>query len=88
VSIDYRKFFALGEGFKRGAFRAHALGDIPDPLDLVRAEVRPNEPLRFHHDEGTRIYDYIGTTWGPGVELVSDRFISVLRGGGFTGWTT
>jgi hypothetical protein len=87
VSFDYRRFYALGEGFKRGAFRAHTLGNIPDPLALTRGEIVPSEPIRFHHDEGRRLYDLVGTTWAL-LKLVSDRVKSVLAENRFTGWTT
>lgn len=87
MDFDYRRYYVLGEGFKRGAFRAHALGDIPDPYALTRAEVQPSEPIRFHHDEGRRLYDYIGTTWAV-LEVVSDRVTSLLDENRFTGWTT
>jgi len=85
VAFDYRRFYALGERFARGTFRVHALGDLPggDPLALTRAEVEPEEPVRFHHNEGSRIKDHIGTTWAT-LHLVSDRFISVLDA--FSGW--
>jgi Immunity protein family (Imm11) len=87
VALDYRRFFALGEAFTRLAFRVHALGDIPDPYALTRAEVVPDHPIRFHYDQGTRLYDYIGTTWAV-LDLVSERMIAVLRDHDFTGWAT
>jgi hypothetical protein len=85
VTLDYRRIYALGERFARGTFRVHALGEIPggDALALTRGEVEPKEPVRFHHDEGSRIKDHIGTTWAL-LHLVSDGFISVLDG--FSGW--
>lgn len=87
VSFDYRRFYALQERFARGTFRVHALGPIPggDPYALTRGEVQPAQPIRFHHDEGSRIRDHIGTTWGV-LHLVSDRLVSVLEG--FGGWRT
>ncbi len=85
--FDYREFYVLGEGFKRGAFRVHSLGEILDPLALKRAEVSPSEPIRFHHDEGTRLYDLIGTTDAV-LDLVSDRFVAVLSDNDFSGWRT
>src|SRR5205814_6985733 len=65
VVFDYRRFFALGEHFARGTFRAHALGEIPggDPYALTRRALEPEALVRFHHDEGSRIKDHIGTTW-------------------------
>jgi hypothetical protein len=85
--FDYRQFFELGEGSIRGALRVHALGLIPDPVALTRGEIEPEEPVRFHHDRGGRLKDYIGTTWGV-LDIVSDRVVAALRDGGFTGWTT
>jgi hypothetical protein len=87
MAFDYRRFYALGEHFARGTFRVHSLGELPgrDPLSLTRAEVEPEQPVRFHHDEGSRIKDHIGTTWAL-LHLVSERFIAALDG--FTGWRT
>jgi hypothetical protein len=87
VSFDYRRFYAIGERFARGTFRVHSLGALPggDPLALTRGEVEPKEPVRFHHDEGSRVKDHIGTTWAL-LHLVSDRFIRALDG--FSGWRT
>jgi hypothetical protein len=87
MAFDYTRFYALGESFVRGTFRVHALDEIPggQPYALTRGEVEPEEPVRFHHDQGSRIEDYIGTTWAV-LHLVSDRFISVLKG--FSGWRT
>jgi hypothetical protein len=82
--FDYRRFYVLDEAFRRGALRVHALRDIPDPLALTRGEVAA-QPVRFHHDAGTRAYDLVGTTWG-GILLVSDRVISALEEHHFTGW--
>ena len=87
MGFDYRRFYFLTEGLKRGAFRVHSLGDIRDPAGMTRAEAVGHEPVRFHHDEGTRLYDYVGTTWAV-LALVSERFIAVLEANGFTGWAT
>jgi hypothetical protein len=85
VEFDYTGFYALGESFARGAFRVHALGEIPDPYALTRAEIEPESPLRFHHDQGSRLKDYIGTTWAV-LHIVSERFVGALEG--FSGWRT
>jgi hypothetical protein len=87
MAFDYRRFYALGERFARGTFRVHALGELlgGDPLALTRGESDPQEPVCFHHDEGSRIKDHVGTTWAL-LHLVSDRFIGVLDG--FRGWRT
>jgi hypothetical protein len=87
VAPDYTRFYALGESFGRGAFRVDALGELPggDPYALTRGEVEPEAPLRFRHDQGSRVEDYIGTTWAV-LHLVSDRFLGVLQG--FSGWRT
>jgi len=85
VTFDYRRFYALGERFTRGTFRVHALGELPggDPLGLTRGEISTQEPVCFHHDEGSRLKDHIGTTQAL-LHLVSDRFVGVLEG--FSGW--
>ena len=85
MTFDYRRFYALGERFARGTFRVHALGELPggDPLALTRGQINPKEPVCFHHDEGSRLKDHIGTTWAL-LHLVSDRFLGVLDG--FSGW--
>ncbi|MDX6479962.1 MAG: hypothetical protein QOG85_472 [Gaiellaceae bacterium] len=85
--FDYGRIFRLSERFARGTFRVHALGELPggSPHALTRGEIQPSEPVRFTHDEGSRIKDYIGTTWGA-LSLVSERLISALDG--FSGWQT
>jgi hypothetical protein len=86
VTFDYRTFFALEHRDTRGAFRVHPLGEIPEPLDVLRAEVTLSEPIRFHHNQGTRLYDFVGSTLF--LQLVSERFIQVLADNDFSGWTT
>jgi hypothetical protein len=86
VDVDYRRFFALSEAFVRGALRVHPLGDVAY-LELTRGEIAPTEPVRFHHDQGTRPMDYVGTTLG-GPPLVSERLVALLGEHGFTGWRT
>jgi hypothetical protein len=49
------------------------------------ALIEPKEPVRFHHDEGSRVKGDIGTTWALR-HLVSDRFILALDR--FSGWRT
>ena len=87
VNFDYRRLYHLSEGFTRGAIRVHAVDEIPDPDGLTRADVVPQKPVRFRWDEGTRLYDFIGTTWAT-LKFISDRFVEVLREGAFTGWST
>jgi hypothetical protein len=82
--VDYTRFYAVSEDFIRGAFRVHALGDIGDPFALTLGEVQPTTPLRFHHDEGTKLKDFVGTTCL--LNIVSDRFVDALAP--FSGWTT
>jgi len=87
VEFDYSRFYTLGEGFMQGAIRVRSLDEIPTPDALTRAEVIPQEPVRFRYDEGRQLYDYIGTTWAV-LDIVSDRVVRVLTDSGFTGWTT
>jgi len=47
----------------------------------------PRSPIVFRRDSGSRAYDYVTTTYAI-LQLVSQRFIDVLREGGFTGWST
>lgn len=87
MGFDYSHLFVLGEGFTRGAIRVNAVNEISDAAALTRAEAVPDRPLRFAWDEGSRLYDYVGTTWAV-LAIVSDRVVRVLRDGGFTGWST
>jgi hypothetical protein len=87
MDFDYSRFYELGEGFTRGAVRVDAIDEIADPLALTRGEVTPREPIRFRQDEGSRFYDYVGTTWAV-LDVVSDRVLGILNESGFTGWTT
>lgn len=86
----FERFYRLYEEDRRGTFRVHPLGELPIPGKpelLTWGEVTPATPVRFHRDQGTRIKDLIGTTTAL-LTLVSDRFVAVLREGGFSGWTT
>ena len=85
--FDYRRFWSVDETLTRGAFRVHILGRDYDELRAVeKGELEPTQPLRFHHDQGSRLKDVIGTT--SATLLFSDRFVAVLAGGGFSGWRT
>jgi hypothetical protein len=86
--FDFARFHLIGEGFTRGALRVRARAELPaDPQQLTRGEAAVVEPIVFDHDQGTRPHDFVGTTWAA-LDLVSDRFIDVLRDGRFTGWDT
>ena len=77
----------MDEALKRGAFRVHQLGRRFDQAPRIeRGDVTPTEPLRFHHDQGGRLTDVIGTT--SATVLYSDRIVGALGTGGFTGWDT
>ena len=85
--FDYRRFWSVDETLTRGAFRVHMLGGYDDQLLAAeKGELEPTQPLRFHHDQGSRLKDVIGTT--SATLLFSDRFVAVLAGGGFSGWRT
>ena len=86
--FDFTRFHLIGEGFTRGALRVRARTELSgDAERLTRAEATAVEPIIFEHAEGKRPHDFVGTTWAV-LDLVSDRFIRVLRDGGFTGWDT
>jgi hypothetical protein len=87
VDFDYGQFYVLGEGFTTGAARVASDEDIPDPYALTRAEVPVRDPIGFHQVEGTRFYDFVGTTWAV-IDLVSNRVLDVLSESGARGWTT
>jgi hypothetical protein len=85
--FDYRRFWSVDETLTRGAFRVHMLGGYDDQLLAAeKGELEPIQPLRFHHDQGSRLKDVIGTT--SATLLFSDRFVTVLADGGFSGWRT
>jgi hypothetical protein len=86
MDFDYGRFYEIGEDFTHGAVRVEAVDEIADPYALTRGEVTLREPIRFRHDEGSRFYDYVGTTWAV-LHIVSDRIVDLLRRNGFTGWT-
>src|SRR4051794_1389400 len=86
MEVDYARLFVLGEGSTPDAVRVKAEDDISDPYALTRGEVNPAEPLRFRWVEGSRPYDLIGTTWAV-LDIVSERFVAVLRDAGFSGWS-
>ena len=86
--FDYRRFWSLEVRMIRGALRAHPLGVEFDQLRRIEdGELEAKDPLRFHHDQGTRPKDVVETTYPP-VLLYSDRLIRVLRDGDCSGWKT
>ena len=84
---EYRRFFMLGEEFRRGALRVDPDDPEFDSFALARGEWRPARALRFNHDHGTQAYDLVGTTYAVAV-LVSERFLDVLKTHEFSGWST
>ena len=79
--------FACGEGLKPGALRVKSRELLRSAFDLGRGEWRPTKPVAFVRAEGDTAYDLLGTTYAT-IKLVSDRFVSVLREHGFSGWIT
>jgi hypothetical protein len=57
--FDYRRFWSISCAYKHGGLVVHVLGDMPPGHELVRGESIPTEPLRFHHERGGRLYDFI-----------------------------
>lgn len=46
---------------RRTALWVHPLGESGGSR-LLRAEVVPSEPIRFHHDSGSRANDFVGAS--------------------------
>lgn len=91
-SLDCSQSYLLGEGeagFGSGghALRLSSRDLLDDPAGIARAEVKVTAPITFVREEGTETMDLVGTAYVV-LFLVSDRFIRVLREGGFTGWGT
>lgn len=90
--LECSQAFDLGEGYEglgpRGrALRVRSRELLHNSVEIARAEEHPPEPIEFVRDEGRKPHDLIGTTYGRPL-LVSERFLEVLRGHGFSGWTT
>ena len=56
-----------------------------DHRGLCLGTWRPDEPMAFKHDTGSRAYDVISATYAA-IELISDRMVETLQG--FSGWST
>jgi hypothetical protein len=85
--LDCAHAFDLGEAFVPSALRLRSRTLLREPLRVALAEDRPSEPIEFLRAEGDRADDFVGTP-NASIRLVSERFIAVLRGHRFTGWTT
>lgn len=85
-TADFDRLYELGEGFEPDALRARSVERV-DAKALLRDDETPAEPVRFEITEGGTAYDFVGTTRVAG-KLVSERFVDVLRGDGFSGWST
>lgn len=89
--IDLADTYRLAEAFKRGAFRPRVVGyaEMDDEVlrEYHRGQRRPVKPLRLEWAEGAHLMDLTGTT-AVLPEVVSQRFVDVLRDNGVTGWST
>jgi len=89
--MQYDRLYDLGEDFALpDAFRGDPTeGVIEDVFALLGGSEKHSEPIRFeyHYSGGTAVCDVVWTTFGASV-LVSDRVVTNLREGHFSGWTT
>jgi hypothetical protein len=85
--LDFSQLFALGEGLRRTALRAHREVPWPAASDLLLGRHRPEAPLEFRRDSGSRLMDLVGTT-AVAIKLFSERFVAALSAAGARGWGT
>ena len=85
MKIDLASTFLLSDALSRGALRVEPRMHL-DEMAVLRGQPE-RKPLEFVHAEGRRRLDLVGTGYAM-LYLVSDRFIDVLSGAKFTGWTT
>lgn len=79
--------YDLSEAWERGALRVSRREVLHSPFEIGRGEERPTRPIVFVRSEGLTPRDVIGTTYAT-LTLVSEHLLHVLRGHGFSGWTT
>jgi hypothetical protein len=87
IADYYGRFYLLSAGLAPGALAVEPVGKVRNPRELIRADRKPRQPVRFRREDGSRPMDLIPTTWAD-LCLVSERVIAVLEEGGFSGWTT
>lgn len=80
--MEFDRIFLMQDAFVNGAFRACPEGQIDD-WKVARGDQEP--PKRFGYQMGSSLCDWMGTGW-PAFSLVSQRFVTALREGSFTGW--
>ena len=78
--------YLLGDAMARGAMRV-SLVDRIGAFALLRGEAHVTAPVSFIETSGVSPRDIIGTG-DAALFLVSERFVAVLRGQQFTGWST
>lgn len=83
--LDFSRLYTLDDAFVYGTLRASADEDL-DSIVIHRAEKLPSKPVVFRHFMGGRPRDLVGS--GDILHIMSERVISILRAGPFTGWTT
>jgi hypothetical protein len=69
-------------------FRGHIDLSVDDGFAAIRGEIRPATPVSVRWFTGRRVPgDFIWTSIAVPI-IVSERVVSVLEGGSFTGWAT
>ncbi len=85
---DFEKLYSLMHASLSGELVVNAV-DFPVDMDLplARGDFQPAKPVRFGYHMGRRRTDFLRCGL-PVISLASDRFIDILKAGGFSGWRT
>lgn len=95
TEFDYSPFWSFAEGWLPTAARVDWEGWTPDlskrenmqwARDVTSGALVPDEAIPFRQGAGRDWRDWLGSTYF--LDLVSERFVAVLRRQGATGWST
>jgi hypothetical protein len=89
--LDYHRLWKMSDALQNGAFRVRSdrKMDREEVRKLKKGEIQPQLGVVFRHCMGGQVpKDLIGTGWGGGHFILSDRVVEALRAGKFTGWST
>ncbi len=84
----FEKYYSVLSGGKRGELVVQSIDDFCDnDYEFLAGKEKLKEKPVFKQHMGTRQYDFIASTYAI-LDMISDKFLNVLKENKFTGWDT
>jgi len=86
--MEYDQIYTFGNKLIRGAYHCIQINKeaLIDDIQLLKGELKIDEPIEYGYLIGKNIYDMVGT--GCSVQLLSYKITNILREHQITGWKT